>query len=307
MNVLFIGNSHTYYNDLVVTIQELSPGCINAVEISHGGYTLYQHLQIPSTVAAITDGPDGPGGSVPWDWVVMQPNSSEQHLVWPDGNGTGTVNTTRFISAGRQMAKLAREATNGPAKVMLYGVWPKAYPYDVYKYDEFDVGATPVELAALCQASFDQLRNEIEIDGGTLAIPPIMTAWIGGAKGRCGICEPLLYQRFDWNHATPVGSYLTAVILWRALTGCSTRGLPAITNSQPSWPPGQRGLIVTPQLAWCAQQSADVLVPGGCHCLCKCRLRVTRQHREQKVATVVTTVAATVAVVPESESVLANE
>lgn len=269
LNVLFVGNSHLYYNDLKQTIEELAPGCINAVEISSGGATLNNHLNNPIVVDLLRD---GPGDGKPWDWFVMQPNSVEPILLYPGGEGLAGVNKALFLSAGTQLAALARAGLYGSAKVMLHGVAAKAYPWIWYAFDYPDVGATPAQQSDLINASFEELSVLIKDDGGSLVIPPIVQAWLGGDKGRCGISESFLFERFDDNHPTPVGSYLTAVFLWRSLTGCSTRGRKAITNAQPSWPVGQRGLVVTPTLAHCAQQSADTLVrvPPGCK-TCKCK------------------------------------
>lgn len=298
LNVLFIGNSHTHYNSMVNTIEQFAPQCIHAVQIAPGGATLQNHLDNPVTVAAITDGPDGPAGTTPWDWVVLQPNSVEQFLVWPGGQGSPTVNKALYHSAGVQLAALARNGTNGPAKVMLYEVWAKGYPWEFYTLNEPDVGTDPTTQGELITSSSQELKALIEADGGTLDVVPIVKGWLGGAKvAFCGQCrrapclpEDSLFRRFqfptpsfgDWSHATPIGSYLVAVMLFRALTGCCTLGLPPITGQpdpqQPDWDIGQRGLIVTDEFARGAQTIADMLVKGKkCCCSCRCEERCSQK------------------------------
>jgi hypothetical protein len=298
LHVLFIGNSHTHYNSMVKTIEEFAPQCIRAMQIAPGGATLQVHLNNAATVAAIHDGPDGPGGTTPWDWVVLQPNSVEQFFVYPGGLGSAAVNKALYHSAGVQLAALARNGANGPAKVMLYPVWAKGYPWEFYTLNEFDTGNDPKTQAALIDASSQELKALVEADGGTLDVVPIVQGWLGGARvAFCGQCrrapclpEDSMFRRFqfptpsagDWSHATPIGSYLVAVMLFRALTGCCTLGLPPITGApdprQPDWDAGQRGLVVTSEFARCAQTIADMLVDGEkcCRCDCGCRRRGER-------------------------------
>lgn len=57
MRVLFIGNSHTYYNEMPRIFQEIAEknGCrVDAAMIAHGGWYLKQHLEEKSQEAALS-------------------------------------------------------------------------------------------------------------------------------------------------------------------------------------------------------------------------------------------------------------
>jgi hypothetical protein len=70
LRVLFIGNSHTYYNDLPQLFYNLSLSGNHPVikDMSAiGGYTLEQHSTNPTTLSKIAHGG--------WNYVVLQEQS----------------------------------------------------------------------------------------------------------------------------------------------------------------------------------------------------------------------------------------
>ncbi len=111
--ILFIGNSHTYYNQGVST--HLSKFRANDnlefeplfEEAAHGGYSLQDHLGDPSTIAKIKERA--------WDVLVLQENTSVAAETLPS--------TTAAMIAISDM--VAQHDT----KVFLYMTWPyKDFP-----------------------------------------------------------------------------------------------------------------------------------------------------------------------------------
>lgn len=231
-----IGNSHTFYNSLPTTIQAFRNGVVRTTAITQPGATLQQHLDNPATVAAIKA---GPGGGRPWSWVVLQPQSLEM-LIDPES----------FQSAGIGLADAARDGTYGPAKVLLYWVWARGYPWDLYPFDLAFLGATPEEMTAKMRVQYDALA--VAAKAKLAPVGPLSLA--GGSRQ--------FYDRTDWNHGTPVMSYLAALVLWKSMTERSVCGLPPITGApapsgQQPWAPGQSGLVVTQCAAHALQRHVE--------------------------------------------------
>lgn len=108
MNVLFIGNSYTYCNDLPGMLQDVSRACGKRVEtamVASGGKTLEWHWYNPATLDAIAE----PG----WDFVVLQ----EQSL--------GAVEEPEKLS--RAAAKLSGRIRAVNATPVLYVTWARQH------------------------------------------------------------------------------------------------------------------------------------------------------------------------------------
>lgn len=83
LRALFIGNSYTFYNDLIQQVQALaaSNGRKLAVrKVTYGGWTLQQHADHPETVEALKSGG--------WDFVVLQEQSQApaREPEWVEAN-----------------------------------------------------------------------------------------------------------------------------------------------------------------------------------------------------------------------------
>ena len=125
IQVLFIGNSLTYYNDLPLMVEELAASVgdtLYASSVTRPGYALIDHITIGSgAMAAVRDHE--------WDWVVMQ-----QGPTWPG------LYLDTLILAATQFAGPARASGATPA---IYEVWPSA---DELRY--FDSMASAFRQAA---------------------------------------------------------------------------------------------------------------------------------------------------------------
>lgn len=139
LQVLFIGNSFTYFNDMPKMVAALAKAGkqrpLRFVQITPGGWTLENHWNDGKARAAIQ--------SRRWDFVVLQ----EQSM------GPLVNKSSMFISAKKLDAEIRRQG----AKTLLYMTW--AYQN------------RPEDQAALSQAYLD-LAQEIDAE-----VVPVGLAW----------------------------------------------------------------------------------------------------------------------------------
>ena len=105
LSILFIGNSHTYFNDMPLMVQrranEESFDC-RVTMIAHGGWYLSQHVQEPDVRFNILHGS--------YDYVVLQEHA---HPFGPE---------ERFMDAAVALDQMIREAGSIP---VIYECWAK--------------------------------------------------------------------------------------------------------------------------------------------------------------------------------------
>jgi hypothetical protein len=113
LKVLFIGNSHTYYNDLDQVLKKLSaspnsPVKIHTARIVEGGATLENHWNNPKTVAMIK--------AVKWDMVVLQEQSTRP-----------LNNPKAFFGYAMKFNSVIRKNKSKPVLFMMWAKrdWPK--------------------------------------------------------------------------------------------------------------------------------------------------------------------------------------
>jgi len=107
MKVLFIGNSHTYYNEMPGIFQSIAKknGCEAEVAmITHGGWRLSQHLEDDGHEAAFNIKYGG------YDYVVLQEHT---HPFEEE---------TAYLDSVRKFDKMIREAGAVP---VIYATWAK--------------------------------------------------------------------------------------------------------------------------------------------------------------------------------------
>ena len=106
LRILFIGNSHTYYNDMPAMVrrrfvEEDGLDC-EVTMIAHGGWFLAQHVEEPDVSFNIRHGH--------YDYVVLQEHA---HPFGPE---------EKFFDAARTLADWAKEAGSTP---VIYMTWAK--------------------------------------------------------------------------------------------------------------------------------------------------------------------------------------
>lgn len=103
--ILFIGNSHTYFNDMPAAVAAMAGKCGLECEVTmlaHGGWFLEQHVKEPDVRFNILYGH--------YDYVVLQEHS---HPFGPE---------EKFYEAVRTLNKWIREAGCIP---VIYSTWAK--------------------------------------------------------------------------------------------------------------------------------------------------------------------------------------
>ncbi len=159
MKILFVGNSHTYNNEvpaILMKIAEKEGVSVDAFMNAHGGWTLYGHSKEPDVTFNITHGK--------FDYVVFQEHA---HPFDHDGHMT---------EACEKMAKLCHDAGSVPVYFM---VWPQkwerekqaAYTEATYRVAELTGGlVAPVGVRLWEEIDAHPEIEYFSPDGGHLSV-----------------------------------------------------------------------------------------------------------------------------------------
>lgn len=143
ISILFIGNSHTYFNDLPLTVRNRATGegydC-RVTMLAHPGWFLAQHMTEPDVRFNILYGG--------YDYVVLQEHA---HPFGPED---------KFRDAAVALNDLIRRAGSTP---VIYECWAKkdepekqAYMNEVHERIALETGAL---LAPVGKEWWEQMRN----------------------------------------------------------------------------------------------------------------------------------------------------
>jgi len=211
VDVLFVGNSYIYFNDLPSQLEALSTviptgPVLRSVQHTHGGFSLMRHLEdghLPAVLAQES-----------WDVVILQ----EQSTL-----GTAYADTTRgilgnpglFHSAAREVVDQVREIGVEP---WFYMTWAKK--------------TYPDQIGALSDA-YTSIGNEL-----SASVIPAGLAWEQVGRER----PDLELFTADGSHPSPIESYLVASVMYAALTGGDLSGAPS-TSIEQSRQDGSRSVV----------------------------------------------------------------
>ena len=204
MQVLFIGNSFTYFNDMPYTFLNMAKTVdpdSRVESIAYGGYSLSQYCDETTEVGRLVISKIV---SCEWDYVVLQEQSL---LPCTDEDG--------FVSAVKRLSQIISQVG---AKVILYQTW--AYAEDGEKLAS--TGMSYTEMASRLKTAYDRAAFE---SGATVAPVGEMFSQI---KGSDYITR--LINANDGYHPSSTGSYLAACVIFKTITGKSTIGLPCPSN-----------------------------------------------------------------------------
>jgi len=205
LDVLFLGNSYIYFNNLPEMVWAMSEALGNT-ELrvgahTHGGSTLQGHLEDGHLPELLNGNPSGNA----WEIVVLQEQSSLGTPLLDRGSGQlGTP--TAFHAAARQVSELVRSRGAEP---LLYMTWAKQrHP------DQID------DLAA----AYQDIGRELQA-----GVAPAGLAWDRVRSERPDL------QLFveDGSHPNATGTYLTACVIYATLTGSSPVGGPSRIEGAP--------------------------------------------------------------------------
>lgn len=192
--VLFIGNSYTRFNDLPRMVQNLSRSVeggpvLRTSRETHGGFDLRRHWRRRRTRRRIATGG--------WDAVVLQDHSL-QPIRHPD----------RMEEYARRFAERASEAG---ARLVLFETWTRRPGSRAYR--RYELG-DPEQMAEDVDRVYGRLGRELHA-----SVAPVGRAW---ERARDELPDTVLH-RPDGTHPLPAGSYLSACVIYRTLTGGDPR------------------------------------------------------------------------------------
>lgn len=173
MKLLFIGNSHTYYNampDMVRRLLEATGVRAHVTMLAEGGKTLSYHATAPSTIFNIRHGG--------YDIVIAQERGAN-------------FDKSAFLSAARHLYDLTEQA-----RCALYFYMP--WPSRTGRMTQTDMTEA---YADFCHKSNCFFAPVGEVFARVARVLP----------GQALIGE-------DGNHATPFGSYVSAVTIFYTIT-----------------------------------------------------------------------------------------
>jgi hypothetical protein len=198
VEILFIGNSHTFYNDLPQIFADLMASGGYRVDVgqaARGGWSLSDHNNSSTTRSIIS--------KKSWDYVVLQERG---FVANPE---------TEMFPAVRSLDQLIRINN---AETILFMTWGRREGLPSKGYPDYSSMQTRVT----------QYYQEIGDELG-LTIAPVGTAWANVVNRDPDM--PLWDQ--DGSHPGPSGSYLAACVFYAVFTGESPEGLEFITNLAP--------------------------------------------------------------------------
>jgi hypothetical protein len=204
LQVLFIGNSFTYFNDMPYTflnmIKTLDPA--SRVEaIAYGGYDLSRYCDEDSEVGKMAISKIV---SYEWDYIVLQ-EQSLRPCTDPEG----------FIAAVKKLSTIASQIN---AKVVLYQTW-------AYGDGSEKLSKTGMTYAEMSDRLSDAYQRAAEASGAVVAPVGRMFSYVTASDH-----ITRLLNADDCYHPSTSGSYLAACVIYRTITGKSTIGLPCPSN-----------------------------------------------------------------------------
>jgi hypothetical protein len=192
--VLLVGNSYSYENDLGGMIQGLGDAGGNRVRVTTravGGWWMSDHAASADTVDAIE--------SKEWDYVILQ----EQSIV-------PASEPERINSMNPSMRALNRSIQKSGASAVVYLTWGRAGGFSEVGHANYSSMQDAVTTA------YEKIADEL-----VAVVAPVGVAWRQVLIEHPGLT---LYQS-DGSHPTRSGTYLAACVFYAALFGESPEGL----------------------------------------------------------------------------------
>ena len=202
INILFIGNSHTFYNDLPVVFEDLAHNGghkVNAAVMAEGGWSLLQHAQSNITIEQINQHP--------WDYVVLQEKSSLP--VNPIDRRDSMYPAVRTLN---------QEVENIGGEVILFMTWGRRDGLPEIALNNYD------EMQSELEIGYMRIADELD-----LMVSPVGKAW---AQALDYYPDIQLWQT-DGSHPSRVGSYLAACVFYAVVFMESPEGLTYFSGIEP--------------------------------------------------------------------------
>ncbi len=209
LRVLFVGNSHTYFNNMPLLFDSLSQSAGRHVITgmsAPGGYTLEQHSALTVTIDLINQGT--------WDYVVLQ----EQSQI-------PTIHNLRFNSmypAARRLDSMITQHDESTAFFMTWG-W-KYGGQMIIGNDSSPYFVNYFHMQESIRVAYESIATEL-----SAKLCPVGMAW----KQARTIDTLVDLWMEDNYHPTLKGSYLAACVFYAVFFNTSPLGLPYYAGLSP--------------------------------------------------------------------------
>jgi hypothetical protein len=206
LRVLFIGNSHTFTNDLPTIVRQLSCAAgrkLITQSATPGGVGFVEHAVDPNTLAAITD--------QTWDFVVMQDQQQRPGHRLPD------VEQDQ-LPALLDLVEAVREA-RPEAQTVMYMVWARSEG-DTHNCEYYPLSCS---FETSTRAVSQGYRFYAERSASIVA--PVALAWAAVRADTEAPFPGVELWSSDGSHANPTGSYLAAAVIVGTLFEVATQEL----------------------------------------------------------------------------------
>lgn len=192
-NILFIGNSYTFYNDMPAAFfSPMAQSCgykVNVEAITKGAYTLEKFADPKDNYGMLVN--NALSGATKYDYVIIQEQS-----VRP------AVSSGAFFDGVRSLAEKIRTAGAQP---VLYATWGRKDGSDTLTKYDFSSEEMTWKLAA----AYDAIGKELDI--------PVVQ--VGAAFYDVYHGSSIELYNDDKSHPSPAGSYLAAMALTCGIFG----------------------------------------------------------------------------------------
>lgn len=186
IEILFIGNSYTFINDMPQTFPKLTREnghMVNVSSVARGGFSLARHAEDDITLSTL--------GSKNWDFVVLQEKSD-----FPAKPAELEVLT---YPAARELDRIIQDQQ---AETVFFMTW--GYRAGLPEAGLMDYSAMQAEVA------FGYINIADELDS---IVAPVGVAWQRAIERN----PQLELWMEDGSHPTPLGSYLAANVLYSTI------------------------------------------------------------------------------------------
>lgn len=194
INILFIGNSYTFFNDMPKIIEDLAdhdpdaPFRVETHMFVEGGATLASLLTHAEINKLLT--------IKQWHYVVLQPQS-----LW-------ATTEARTAATNLALGQWNRKINKIGALPVFFMTWPRASHSNDYKSQQFSFLKSP-------EIMYGQIQNDSKIYAKKydMLLAPIGSYWISSLQNNP---ELNLYNP-DGSHPSQKGSFLTALLFHKML------------------------------------------------------------------------------------------
>lgn len=193
LNVLLIGNSSIYYNNMPEMLEVIaSKNGVNLKTklIAYGGYSLQDHLNDGIATRVID--------SLKWDFVILNEQSTlgENHIE------KGVPRVKESPSFYESVEEFVTKIKANGAKTIIISLYPRKN--------------APLEDGKMLNYSYMKIAEELDI-----LLSPVSYTWKDILKLNTSW---KLYQN-DNLHPTPLGSYITANVLYSTITNKKSKSI----------------------------------------------------------------------------------